>query len=394
MNLKKIKFYGLAFFLFGFILFSFLAYLSFVFLKNNNEHLSINSIVEKQIKDKSLYSSSINIDYRNYVKKKYELIKPKILIIGSSRMQYYPKYLFDGKLIIAQQPFYSFDMFYSSLENLIKIHKPELVIVGLDWWLFNENYNKKQSKIFYNTLYNKKKISKENKSFFQFSFNELVKPYLWLVKGKISVKFFLESLKGKSNTNIGVMANLVKSGYNLEGYFSDTYTLSGKKKFDIRFKETLDQIKNKKKDFTQFKFDQASLKIFKKINKLVKLNNVAILNILSPVSPTIYNELIKSGYLINFEKISSELKKFDNFYDLTQKNYFHDCQFLDGIHSGEVLNFINLKEISKANSTVEKLISKNISKNVIQTNLKRVVFKNLNVIGKEEKDFLEIGCEK
>lgn len=393
MNLK-IKFYGLVFFLFGFILFSFLSYLSFVFLKNNNEHLSINSIVEKQIKNKSLYSSSINIDYRNYVEKKYQIIKPKILIIGSSRMQYYPEYLFNNELIIAQQPFYSFEMFYSSLENLINIHKPELVIVGLDWWLFNENYNKKQSNIFYNTLFNKKKISKKNKNFFQFSFNELAKPYLWLFKRKISTKFFLESLKGKSNINIGVMANLDKSGYNLEGYFSDIHTLSGKKKFDIRFKETLDQINNKKKDFTQFRFDQNSLKILKKINNLVKLNNVEILNVLSPVSPTIYNELIRSGYIINFERILFELKKFDNFYDFTQKNYFHDCQFFDGTHSGEVLNFINLKEISKANLRIEKFLSKNISKNIIQSNLQRVVFKNLNVIGKKEKDFLKIGCEK
>ncbi len=394
MKFKKVKFYGLVFFLFGFTLFGFLSYISYKFLKNNNEHLSISNIVKEQIKNKNLYSSSINVNYKNYIKKKYEIIKPGILIIGSSRIQYYPKYLFNEKLIIAQQPFYSFEMFYTSLESLIKINKPELVIVGLDWWLFNENYNKKQSKIFLNTLFNKKKTSEKNKNFLQFSFNELAKPYLWLLKGNISLKFFWESINGKTLDNIGVMANLNQSGYNVEGYYSDSYTINGRKKFDIKFKDTISQIQNKKKDFSEFVFDQNSLQILRKINNLAISNNIEILNILSPVSPTIYKELIKSNYLKNFEKISSELRNFNNFYDLTQKNYFKDCQFLDGTHSGEVLNFINLKEISKANTRIEKFISKKIPDDKIKNNLERVVFRDLNIISKKENDFLKIGCKK
>lgn len=388
------KFYGLFFFLFGFTLWGFLSYISYIFLKINNEHLSINNIVKEQIQNRNLYSSSINVDYKNYIETKYEIIKPGILIIGSSRIQYYPEYLFNKKLVIAQQPFYSFEMFYSSLESLIKIHKPDLVILGLDWWLFNENYNKKQSKIYLNTLFDKKKTLEKNKNFLQFSFNELVKPYLWLLERKISPKFFWESLNGKKLNNIGVMANLNQSGYNIEGYYSDSYTINGGKKFDIEFKDTISQIQNKQKDFSEFVFDQNSLEILRKINNLVRLNKIEILNILSPISPTVYKELRRSDYLKNFEKISSELKNFDNFYDLTQKSYFNDCQFLDGTHPGEVLNFINLKEISKINTRIEKFITKKIHNDTIKNNLYRVVFEDINLISKKENDFLKIGCKK
>ena len=123
------------------------------------------------------------------------------------------------------------------------------------------------------------------------------------------------------------MANLNQSGYNVEGYYRDSYTINGRKKFDIKFKDTISQIQNKKKDFSEFVFDQNSLQILRKINNLAISNNIEILNILSPVSPTIYKELIKSNYLKNFEKISSELRNFNNFYDLTQKNYYKYCQF-------------------------------------------------------------------
>ena len=124
-------------------------------------------------------------------------------------MQYYPNYLFNTKMLIAQQPFYSFEMFYTSLVSLLEIHKPKIIIVGLDWWLFNKNYNKNNSKLYSRLLNQKISINEDkNKTFFDFSLNELLKPYLWIINQKISIKFFYENIKNNNLKNIGVTSNL------------------------------------------------------------------------------------------------------------------------------------------------------------------------------------------
>ena len=124
-------------------------------------------------------------------------------------MQYYPNYLFNTKMLIAQQPFYSFEMFYTSLVSLLEIHKPKIIIVGLDCWLFNKNYNKNNSKLYSRLLNKKISINEDkNKTFFDFSLNELLKPYLWIINQKISIKFFYENIKNNNLKNIGVTSNL------------------------------------------------------------------------------------------------------------------------------------------------------------------------------------------
>lgn len=394
---KRIKYY-LIFFFISINIFVYLFYISYIFLKKNNEHLDINGIIKKQIFNSStLYSSSINIDYQNYIKKKNLLIKPEIIILGSSRMQYFPGFLFKKKLLIAQQPFYSFDMFYDSINDLIKTHKPKLIIVGIDWWLFNKNFNERSSKILFNNLFQIPKHEEKiyNKFFLDFSFNELVKPYLWVIEKKISFDDFFLTVNNKNYfQNVGVTANIQDSGYDLNGYYVDNFRVSGKKSYDIEFYDTIKEFKNNQKNFIAFSFDENSLEIFKKINDIGNNNNIKIIFYMPPVSPKIFNILKEDGYLKNFDFISEKLTKYNNFYDFTYKSYYKDCQFIDGYHAGEVLNFINLKMIFNNQNELSGFLSNTINDDIINQNINRATFKNINTKIKIENDFLKIGCAK
>jgi hypothetical protein len=394
---KRIKYY-LIFFFISINIFLYLFYISYIFLKKNNEHLDINGIIKKQIFNSSaLYSSSINIDYQNYIKKKNLLIKPEIIILGSSRMQYFPGFLFKKKLLIAQQPFYSFDMFYESINDLIKTHKPKLIIVGIDWWLFNKNFNERSSKILFNNLFQIPKHEEKiyNKFFLDFSLNELVKPYLWVIEKKISFDDFFLTVNNKNySQNVGVTANIQDSGYDLNGYYVDNFRLSGKKSYDIEFYDTIKEFKNNQKNFITFSFDENSLEIFKKINDIGNNNNIKIIFYMPPISPKIFNILKEDGYLKNFDFISEKLTKYNNFYDFTYKSYYKDCQFIDGYHAGEVLNFINLKMIFNNQNELSGFLSNTINDDIITQNINRATFKNINTKIKIENDFLKIGCVK
>lgn len=383
-------------FILSLLFFCFMSLASIIFLEKNNEHLGIKGIVNKQFHDKEIiYSSSINLDYKNYILEKFKLIKPDILIIGSSRAQYYPQYIFQKKLLIAQQPFYSFDMFHSSLSELVKIHKPKLMIMGVDWWLFNKIYNEKQAKIFDKTLKSSRNSkNRDDKKFYNYSLNEVIKPYYWIIQNKITLNFFIKTIFSEPFNNIGVMANVHKSGYDINGYFVDNYSLSGNKKFDIKFEDTIRQIKNNKKDFSTFQFDFNSLEIYKKINELALINDIKIISIMHPLSPKVYEQLYKNNYLKNLNQVSENLKFDENFFNFSFKDYFNNCQFVDGTHSGEVLNYLNLKKISEKKAYLLSFLSPKIKIDDIANNINRVTFKNFSKLAENEIDFLDIGCKK
>jgi ribosomal protein S8 len=113
-----------------------------------------------------------------------------------------------------------------------------------------------------------------------------------------------------------------------------------------------------------------------------------------PVSPKIFNILKEDGYLKNFDFISEKLTKYNNFYDFTYKSYYKDCQFIDGYHAGEVLNFINLKMIFNNQNELSGFLSNTINDDIITQNINRATFKNINTKIKIENDFLKIGCVK
>lgn len=389
--------YFLIFLFFGLNFILILFYSSFLFLKKNNEHLSIDNIILKQKNYDVIYSSSINLDYQKYITKKYKIIKPDLLLLGTSRIQYHPNFLFKKKFLIAQQPFYSFDMFQNTINNLINIHKPKVIVVGIDWWLFNRNFNQGFSKIYFNNLFEKNIVDREdsNKNFLSFSFNELIKPYKWLFQKKITVNYFLDTITKKNfNNNIGVTANVNNSGYDFSGYYVDNFRVSGKKGYDVKFQNTIYEIKHKKKSFIDFEFDEESISIFKNINKISKKNNIKILFFMPPVAPTIYKMLNETNYIANLSMIKKKLNYNPNFYDFTFKDYYNDCQFIDGYHSGEVLNFINLKEILSKNNLHKIYLNPKITTEVQKKNIFRTTFKNINNKIISENDFLNIGCKK
>ena len=389
------------FIIFFFILSSILTftifYLSFLFLKAHNEHLSVENIIMKQQSTNSIYSSSINLDYHTYIEKKYKKIKPEIVILGTSTVQYYPSFFFTKDFLIAQQPFYSFEMFHSSIKNLIQIHKPKILIVGIDWWLFNKNFNKTLSKFYLKNLFEKNLKGKTdvNKTFLNFSFNELIKPYVWLFEKKISLNYFILSItQNMIYDEIGLAANLNNSGYDFNGYYVDNFRVSGKKKYDQKFEDTIAEIMNKKKSFIDFEFDEKSITTFNLINKLSKDNYIKILFYMPPVAPTIYQILNETNYINNFELINQKLNSHQNFFNFTSMDYYNDCYFIDGYHSGEVLNYINLKKmLTKFNLDLQYLNTK-ITPEIIKKNKFRATFKDLNKKILAEYDFLKLGCSK
>ena len=154
------------------------------------------------------------------------------------------------------------------------------------------------------------------------------------------------------------------------------------------------KLKIKKKSFIDFEFDEESVSIFKNINKIAEKNNIKILFFMPPVAPTIYKIFNETDFILNLNMIKKKLNYNPNFYDFTFKDYYNDCQFIDGYHSGEVLNFINLKEMLSKNNLHKIYLDPKINIEVQKKNNFRTTFKDINNKIKSENDFLNIGCKK
>ena len=113
-----------------------------------------------------------------------------------------------------------------------------------------------------------------------------------------------------------------------------------------------------------------------------------------PVAPKVYKTLIETDYITNLSMIKKKLNHNSNFYDFTFRDYYNDCQFIDGYHSGEVLNFIILKEILSKNHLHEIYLNPKITTEVQKKNIFRSTFKDINKKIILENDFLNIGCKK
>ena len=137
-------------------------------------------MVDYQISKNNIYSSPINIDYTNYSLIKYSKLKPEILIIGTSTSQHVSDNFYGKNVLKLNNNFYNLEMTEKFLKKIIKIHKPKIILYGVDWWVLNKNWLKKNNF----KIMNNNSQFKQEKSIIQFS-TRIFLFYNWLISKKI-----------------------------------------------------------------------------------------------------------------------------------------------------------------------------------------------------------------
>jgi len=119
--------------------------LNFFFLKNSGEFLSVSEIFTLQNRGKThetLYGSSLFNEVKELKLYSIKMKKPKIVAFGSSRVLQFRDTFFS-------EAFYNLGYTASSIHealdtalSMLLIHKPKVVLLGIDFWWFNENFYK------------------------------------------------------------------------------------------------------------------------------------------------------------------------------------------------------------------------------------------------------------
>lgn len=276
------------------------------------------------------------------------------------------------------------------LEEMLKIHKPKLVILGIDPWWFNKKMpNKKTSSyqklngkdITTSKIFNGIKILLEN-------------PLLLIndiVKNKTTNNPFTNI------SSMGFRAVTKSDGSFIDGSYLYFSTLSGIIPAEDRlFQNSIDRIQHEIFPFYYGeKIEETRIKDFFSILDFLKKKQIKTIVLVAPLAPTIY-DLLTQDPQKRFEYISS-------FNDFARKNQIYiffnpykiettNCEFYDGFHGGDVAYARILQHIANSSPNFTQFINLAEIEKIIK-NKKGYAYSQ--AIQKwKEADFLEIGCKK
>ena len=383
---KFVKIYIL-FFLIIFIIYSLLFIFSYTFIVKTGENLSIQDVIKLQNKEPHLYAQIADVSTFDYMLELLKLKKPKIIAIGSSRVMQFRQEMFKNSFVTTGGVMPNVRSGRVFLEEMLKIHKPDKIILGLDIWWFNPNYT-----------YNKYEVEKYNKekknTLHQI---DMIIKYVFDGKIKLSELILPGRYKNKKLNirTIGYSAYKNGDGTMPDGshfygadYYSGTKTVN-----DEKFKNTFDRIENGNGRFqTGENVDKNALGELNKIIEICENNNIKLILFFPPFANSVYEKMQSKSndykYIDNLKKYlnNKKIKYFD--FENPDKLNSCNCEFIDGFHGGNV-TYAKIAMALLPDDVVnnlDEIINKNKNRTLIKFHPEYYNF--------EETDFLKIGCKK
>jgi hypothetical protein len=356
---------------------------------------SYNEIVTRQVRNRSVYSSALS---GNGFKYKYELlvnINPNILVLGSSRVMQFKEEMFNGSFANAGGAVNHIAegiLFVDAIKSKIK---PEIVLVGLDYWWFNEDLGR--------TSFPEHNVLGE-----EYSDEKIFNLTSYLETGKVGYDVFKYTINNKyihnpytKHDSLGLSAITYGDGFRADGSRLYTSIIFGVKiSDDIGFHDTIDRIKKGERRFN-YASTLSELTKTNFLNLIEKVDNLSgqIIFFLPPFSGDVND--IMNEKRVNYAYIY-ELKKWLKTLNIILLDYTdvrligaEDCEFIDGFHGGDIVSQRMLLDMANNIYFLKPYINVQLIENNISKYAGRSMTPEfLESRGNVEVDFLKLGCNK
>ncbi len=370
---------------------------NWLFLLNSGELLSVDEIVKNQFSSQNITLVGLATRNQGYYYKKvlFEKNMPSVLVLGSSRVMQFRQSFFNEKMITSGGAMSSLTEGFSYINEIFNIKAPKIVIIGLDYWWFNENESPVLADI-------KPPIELSSK----ISLKKYILPYIWLWKGKISLNDYFRIVNPKNLFNsilsngIGVDAILNKTGFGPDGSYYYTKNVIGKEKsHDERFNTSLNNIEN---SLLRFGYGEhihtVHLKNFINLINYIESFGTHVILFIPPMAPTVVDKM--NAFSENYKFIDelrynlsvNGLKYFD-FHDPRMLNT-SNCEFIDGIHGGDVVYARILKYMAERSPMLKNYLNIDYLDNLTSNYGELAMIPNYYITNQPEIDFLKLGCSK
>ena len=369
--------------------------INFMFLKNAGEYVSIEEIYKEQSKDDSIiYGSALLDTYKDL--KLYALTqkKPEIIALGSSRVLQFRQSFFSKNFFNMGSMVSNINEALQVTNFILKHSTPKVVILGVDFWWFNEKVKKLNYEM---TPDNALHVSLNTN---RYEPAHLLLPFQWLKDKKMSLKHYANLLLFNAGGDVGITGKLRKTGFAADGsyYYTHTVTNSAPPSQEKHFYQELKRVKHSESYFENCPF--ISKTHYTKFVGLVESyakHDIKLVLFLPPLASSLNNEMKKH----NFNCITSLKRKLAKdgiaIYDLTEAEKHiktSHCEFVDGFHGGDVLYAKILKHLIAKENILTSYVNEHYIDKVSYIYSGFAMIPNPKITLKKETDFLDENCPK
>jgi len=283
----------------------------------------------------AVFGSGVSQDFVDYKLQLYEAVKPDIAVIGSSRVMQFRGSSFRQSYVNVGGTAGNLPVLRSTLEAMLRVHKPRAVILGLDFWWFMPQWNS-----------NPFEEVPPTSGSYNYGFESLKKPLAWLLNGKISPAELAPLWGGFSDTRFGIMAQQTDDGFGPDGSWYYTGEITGRRHpFDFQFHDTIRRVNHGIKAFFWAKTGQQApaadhLDALSEIYCRIKARGIEVYVFIAPLSERVLTAMREreASYPHLFNLRNALLERGIDALDFTDPKVLGsgDCEFVDGFHGGEV----------------------------------------------------------
>lgn len=252
----------------------------------------------------------------------------------------------------------NFDQYLNFVKNLE--YQPKIIILGLDCWVFNDNWNKSVTS--YSEFTTIDRIERPLPGMM----NSLIAD--WLEK-----KWTRDSLNNFPD-NIGVNGLVKNNGFRSDGSYcyGDIY-LHPEEQEDYQFKSTINRINS---GIARFEFgdevDRESVEMLSDFLSYCKENAIYVIGFSAPLAPSIYDRMTDSGnyaYLDGIAPTCEQVFKTHGypFYDYLDGEVlgYGDEFYTDGFHGGDIVYAEIMQRIAENDDRIAACIESEIIRRLV-----------------------------
>jgi hypothetical protein len=366
---------------------------SYLFLLRTKETTGPVSAAQEQDEIGALYGPALV--YRPYAYKleRYRLKQPDILLVGSSRVMQFAGEAFRDSVLNTGGAANDMTQAAQFIRDAIAIHKPKAVLLGLDFWWFNPSRDDETG--------DTSNMSDQ----IDLSLTQLLAPWQWMQEGNLRPGSYLEMLfpLAKPPAGLGAFAKFGGRGWDVYGrYDYGTLLDGGMISDDKQFKRTLNRLHSKKKSGKLSVNVPPSAEALQQLRDLVtelEAQSIEITLLIPPIAGPVRTDLAANpdNRLVPLwrDAVQSMGVRVFDFEDAT-KIGSNDCEFVDGLHGGEVIYLRILDAIANfGGSVLASAIDQDMIAGLIAANAGHAGIAELRPAdAPAEIDFLDLGCPK
>ncbi len=340
----------------------FLLLTALLFLVSVKEHYSIKRVVRSQQNNGGLYLSGLSHHpVHLYKLELFKTIKPEVVVIGSSRNLQFRGEDFLVPFTNMGLAVQSISQGHTVIDQILKIHIPKIIIIGVDFWWFQEA-----------TDLSRWVFPVES----HLTFYDSMIPLKWFVKGQLTLTNIMGQLfDSRKKLSYGATASIWGDGYDKYGSSYQPSMLKNQRPRDWEPEDVLRTLKISENAHYKKPFSPKNFQSFEKIIGKLKNSGVEVITYIPPNYPEInrfMDQLIGGNLIKRTRELTWEANKIHFDFHYPEVLGSGECEFMDAWHGGEVTYLRILREFIKSGKTqlsnmvdlekINQLISKNPGK--------------------------------